>query len=195
MGELIELSARPGERHQPAVISFERKILGLEPLTGQILRHSAHIARNGHSVVIEDDQQVFLALPGVGQALIGQSAGERAVTDEGHHMIVLPQHSPGMGHAQRHGHGIGSVPGDKGVGNALPRLGEPGNTAKLAHSVHHIRPSGEHFVDVALVSHIKDQPIPGQVKYPVQRHRQLHRAQIGGQMPTRSGDTAEQILP
>ena len=43
--------------------------------------------------------------------------------------------------------------------------------------------AGEHFMGVALVPYIENQLVPGAIQHPVQRQRQLHHPQIGGQMP------------
>ena len=45
---------------------------------------------------------------------------------------------------------------------------------------------------IALVSHIKDQPVTGKIKHPVKGHCDLYRAQVGGQMTAGFGDRVDQ---
>ena len=96
----------------------------------------------GNAVVIEDNQHPFTAVSGIGEALIGQTAGERAVADEGDDMVVLPQQGPGPGHAQGHRHRVGGVAGDEGVVDALPGLGEAGEAPEAPQGLHGPVPAG-----------------------------------------------------
>ena len=73
-----------------------------------------------------------------------------------------------------------------------PGLGKP---AVLAQSSHLLPPPGEHFMDIALVPHVKDQPVPAGIEHPVDSHSQLHRSQVGGQMPPCPGHIPDQLLP
>ena len=191
----VEPPAQGGGLHDPAVVPLESEVLGLQPLPGQVVGHTAYILGDRHAVVIEDDQQLLAALSGVGQPLVGQPAGEGTVPDQGQHLIVLPQLGPGPGHAQSHGHGVGGVSGHKGVVDALAGLGKAGDAAELPQMGHLLPPSGEDLMHIALVAHIKDQPVPGGVEHPVDGHGQLHRAKVGGQMPAGAGDIVDQLLP
>ena len=89
MGHLVDPPAQGGGPHHLPVAPLESEVLGLEPLPGQMVGHAAHALGDGHAVVVEDDDEGFLAVPRVGQALIGQAAGEGAVTDQGQHAVVL----------------------------------------------------------------------------------------------------------
>ena len=195
VGHPVDLPAQPEGAHHPPVALLEAEILGLEPLPGQVLGHRPHILSDGHAVVVEDYQQLPAALARVGQPLIGQAAGEGPVTDEGEHLIVLPQGVPGLGHAQGHGHRVGGVPGDKGVVDALIGLGKAGDAPVLPQTGHLLPAAGEHLVEVALMAHVKHQPVPAGVEHPVNGHRQLHRPQVGGQMPPCLRHIPDQLLP
>ena len=72
--------------------------------------------------------------------------------------------------------------GYKGVVDALAGFGKAGQAVHLAQRGELLPPSGEDLMDVALMAHIKYQPVPGRVEHPVDRHRQLHNAQVGRQM-------------
>ena len=77
--------------HHTAIVPLKGEVLGLQPLPGQMVGHRPHVCGDGHAVVVQNDQQLLAAGPGVGQPLIGQTAGEGAVANEGHDLIVLPQ--------------------------------------------------------------------------------------------------------
>ena len=90
---------------------------------------------------------------------------------------------------------VGGVAGDKGVVDALPGLGEAGEAPELPQGGKQLLPAGQGLVDVALMAHIEHQPVRGGVEHPVDGHRQLHHAQIGGQVPSGPGDTLDQKFP
>ena len=86
------------------------------------------------------------------------------------------------------------MPGHKGVVRAFLRVREAGQAAAAAQRIKPVVPAGQQFMRVALVPHVEQQRILRQVQLAVQRHRQLHHAQIGGQMPARAGDGIRQHL-
>ena len=193
MGHVVNLAAQGQHPHGLPIPLLEAQVLGLQALAGQVLRHTSHALGNGHAVVVQNDNHGLSAVPRVGQTLIGQSAGEGSVPYQGNHSVALPQHGPCPRHSQGHRHRVGGVAGDKGVVDTLPRLGEAGDAPVLAQSGHGLPPPGEHFMGVALVAHVKDQPVHRRVEYPVNRHCQLHRPQVGGQMPPGLGHAVHQL--
>ncbi len=94
--------------------------------------HGPHVEVDGHAVVVQNDNQGLAGGPGVVQPLVGQPSGEGPVADEGQDAVVLPSQGPGPGHAQGYGNGVGGVPGDEGVVDALVGLGEAGEAIQLA---------------------------------------------------------------
>ncbi len=54
-----------------------------------MLAHRADVAVDGHTVVVEDNDQRLAGRAGVVESLIGKAAGERAVADEGKHAVIL----------------------------------------------------------------------------------------------------------
>ena len=50
-------------------------------------------------------------------------------------------------------------------------------------------------MDIALVPHVEDQPVPPGVKDTVEGHGDLHRPQVGGQMASGPGDHVQQPGP
>ena len=104
MGHPVNLPAQPSGSHKPPVPLLEAEVLGLQALLRQMPGHRAHVPVNGHSVVIQDNQQLLSALPAVRQPLIGQAAGEGPVSDEGGHLIILAQGGPCLDHPYCHCH-------------------------------------------------------------------------------------------
>ena len=169
----------------------------LEPtaLLCQIPGHKAYVAADGHLVVVEDHQQAVLTAPGVTQPLVGQTAGEGAVTDDRHGVAVVPGECLGLGDAVGHRHGGTAVPRHKGVVLTLRRIGEAGDATLLAQGIKPLVPIGQQLVGIALVSHVPDDSVLRGVEHLMQRHRQFHGAQIGGQMSAGAGHRVDQLLP
>ena len=193
VGQGIEVSAAGDLPGKGPVKLLEAQIGGLEMMPPQQGGDAAHVLLDAHAVVIDNDHHPLAAAAGVGESLVGKAAGEGAVADEGQHVIVLPPDGPGPGHAHRHRHRVGGVAGNKGVVDALHRLGKAGDAPILAQGAHLLRPAGEDFMDIALVAHVKDHPVPAGVVGPVDGHRQLHRPQVGGQMAAGLGHRLNQI--
>ena len=104
MRHIINMLAPRQDCHGPPVALLEPQVLRLQPLMGQMLRYAAHIFRDGHSVVVENDQNGLAALASIGQPLIGQAAGQRAVAKQGSHMVILPFQRSRPGHTQGYRH-------------------------------------------------------------------------------------------
>ena len=66
----------------------------------QILGNAAHIFRNGHVVVVQNDDEIGFQPCCVVQRLIGHSTGQGAVSDHGNHRVVLSLQVPGLHQAQ-----------------------------------------------------------------------------------------------
>ena len=61
-----------------------------------MLAHRADAAVDGHTVVVDHDDQVAVHLAGQVQPLQRLAAGQRAVADNGHHIVVLALGVPGL---------------------------------------------------------------------------------------------------
>ena len=48
-----------------------------------------------------------------------------------------------------------------------------------------LTPAGQNLMGVALMAHVEHQPVSRRVEHAVDGHRQLDRAEVGGQMPAR----------
>ena len=192
------LVQRPSRRQlfqRLPVLFLELIVLRLRPHPGQVLGQPAHILVDGHPVVVEDDHHGLAAASCVVEPLKAQSAAQRPVADDRHHLVVPVQQRPRPRHAQRHRHRVRGVPGHKGVVLALVGLGEPRQSSELPQRAEQLPPPGQRLVYVALVSHVQYQPVAGGVEHPVYGHRQLHRTQVGRQVPAGAGHLLHQKPP
>ena len=175
------------------VRALELNVLRHDPGLGQHFSHAAHVGADGHAVVVEDYHDGLAADAGVGQALIGKSAGHGPVADYGRHVVALTHHGPRPGHAQRHRHGVGGVAGDKRIVVRLVRLGKAGQAAVLTQGREHVPAPGDYLVGITLVAHVEDQSVLGRVVDPVERHGKLHGAEIGRQVAAGAGNAVDDL--
>lgn len=185
-----------GRLSKEAPIPFLKVVVGrFAAQLGKMIRQSPHIGVDGHAVVIQKNDHMLTGGPDVVQTLVGQSAGEGAVTDQRHDLIILVLQGPCPRHTQRHGNGVGGVAGDEGIMDAFVGLGKPGKAVQLPQCRKQCLTAGEDLVDVGLMPHVEHKAVMGGVKDPVDRHRQLHNAQIGGKVSACFRHVFQQKLP
>ncbi len=165
-----------------AVPALEGEVAWLDAHAAEQPGHAADVGAYAHGVVVEDDHQRLPALPGVGEALVGEAAGERAVADDSDYVVVPPEAGPRAGHAQGHGDAVGGVARDEGVRLALRGLREARDAAVFAQLFKALPPPGQQLVRIALVAHVKDYAVAIRVVNPVERHGELHGAEVRGKV-------------
>ena len=190
-----KLAAHFGNAGQKMLyFAFKGKIGPGGANTGQVFCQSTYVFADRHIVIVENNDQIIILRAGVVQRLIGQTAGHSAVADHSNHLALFaPQRfclsqTNGLGNSRR------TVAGGKNIVLALVRSGKTADAALGAQGNKIILASGEDLVGIALVTHIKDNGIGRAVKHPVQRHGQLHHAQIGGQVPAVMGHSLHQQI-
>ena len=177
---------RHSHEHIP-IPAFEPDISRADPHALQQTRRPTHVRINRHVVVVQDDDQRLLACRRGRQTLIGQPACQCAVADHGNNVIVLVQQRARLRHPHRHGHRVGGMSGNEGIIFPLIRLREPGQAAILTQGIKAVPASGDDFVGIALMPHVKDDAVFFGVIDAMQRQRQLHNAEIGRQVPAGFG--------
>ena len=85
------------------------------------------------------------------------------------------------------------MPRDKGIVLCLMRFGKAGDPAELPDRGKCIAPSRNDLVGIALMPHVEDDAVPRRIIHAVERHSQLHGAEVGGQMTSRFGKRLDQI--
>ncbi len=148
----------------------------------QIVVQRADRARDGHVVVVEDDQQVRIHRARVVQRLERHAAGHRAVADDGHRALVGAAQFGRDRHAQRRRDGGTGVAGAESVVWTFVALGEAGDAALHAQRAHRRAAPGQYLVHIGLVADIPHQLVLRRVEDGVQGDGQFHRAEIGRQM-------------
>ena len=87
------------------------------------------------------------------------------------------------------------MPRFKYVAGAFASLGKARNAAPVTQTRHCLTAPGENLVCVGLMPHVEHKAVMGGVKDPVDRHRQLHNAQIGGKVSACFRHVFQQKLP
>ena len=163
--------------------------------TAQILRHPAHIFRDGHLIIVQHDDKVLLQSRRIVQGFIGHSPGEGAVADHREDVIILVQQVPGLRHADPGRDGCGGVPRIECVTRVFPPLRETGDAPEGPESGEILFSPAQDLVRVGLVPHIPDDLVLGRRKRQVHRHSKLHDPEIAGQMSACFADARDQELP
>ena len=162
-------------------------------VAGEVFGQGADVGRDGHFVVVEDDEQVGVGH--VARAVEGfesLSGGHRAVADNGDAAAGSARQSVGDGHAQRGADGGGGVADAEVVVFAFAAFGETGEAAELAHGVHTVFAAGEDFVGVALVADIPNQMVVRRVVNVMQGDGEFDRAEVAGEVAAGFADGFEQ---
>jgi hypothetical protein len=154
--------------------------------------HSAHIGRNGHPVVVQDDDDVAFGVTGVVEPLVGEPAGERAVPYDGDHLVGAPAEVTRGRHTERGRDRGAGVPGAELVVLALRALEKPGDAAGLPKRREVGVPTGEELPGIRLVPDIPDDPIGGGVELVEQRDAQLYHPEAGTDVPAGNGAAVDE---
>ena len=72
--------------------------------------------------------------------------------------------------------------GNKRIVHTLVWLRKTGDTAKLTKRMKSFFSPGEDFMHITLVTYVKQEPIPTRIINTMERHSELHDAEIGRQM-------------
>ena len=150
----------------------------------QMLHERTNVVRDGHLVVVQDDDHGRLSLADVVQRLEGHAAGKRRIADERDDLLVGTRQIAGLRQAERHRKRVGCVPGIMHVVGALAGLGEAGETAIGAKRAEILQTSGDQLVRIRLMPHVEHDLVLGAIEQAVQRQDDLDRAQRRGNMTT-----------
>ncbi len=162
---------------------------------GEVVVHGADVGRDGHVVVVEDDEQVGVYCPGVVHGFEGHTAGDAAVADDGDHVFVLAFELGGDGHAQCGADGGAGVADTEGVVFAFGTRGEGAHAILGADAGHPVFAPGQYLVRVGLVPDIPDQLVFGGVEDVVQGDGQFNGAQARREMAARHAHRLRQVFP
>ena len=147
-----------------------------------MLAQSAHILRNGHFIVVEHQNQPGFGIAAVVERLIAHAARQGAIPHHSHHMVLFSPRIARARETQRGGNGCGRMPGLKAVVHAFAPAGKARQAAIGTQRVEGFVTSRNQLMGIGLMPHIKEDFVLWRVKYPVQRQRDFHHPQIGGQV-------------
>ena len=143
----------------------------------QMLHQRADVVRDGHLVVVQDDDHGRLSLADVVQRLEGHAAGKRRIADDGDDLLVGTRQIASLCQAERHRKRVGCVPGIMHVIGAFAGLGETGKASVGAQRAEVLQTSGDQLVRIRLMPHVEHDLILGAIEQAVQRQDDLDRAQ------------------
>ena len=152
-------------------------------LTSEVMAHRAHGRGDGHVIVIEDDNEIFLHVPGIVHGLIGHPCGHGAVADHrddlaAFFMLEVAPHGKAQARRDR-GRG---VRGAERVVVAFRTLGEAGQAAALAQGAYAVAPPGQDLVRIGLMADVPHQAVARRIKDVVKGNGKLKHAQAGPEM-------------
>ena len=141
-------------RHEPLVVARRAK-------GRQVMRKAADSRRVRPSVVVHDDDDLAIGAGDVVQRLPGHAAGQPAIADNRHDVLGAekPALLPCLGDAvcvRQRGRGMRIL---DNVMDALGAARIPGKSALLAELVELLNATGEHLVDVGLMSGIPNHDV------------------------------------
>jgi hypothetical protein len=167
----------------------------LQPQGGQMVGDAADRRRVAAAVVVDHDDHRPVAGGDVVQRLPAHTAGERAIADHRDHVpVAVPGQLERLGQAVGVGQRRAGVAGLHPVVFALGARRVPGQAALLAQAFEIRAASGQHLVDVRLVTGVEDDRIVRRVEHPVQRQRELDDAEVRPQVPPGRSNLVDQEL-
>ena len=198
--DLLKSVVQPFPHARDPAQGFRHVLLHAQPPAAdsqarQLLRERAHVAGNGHAVVVEHHHERRVQTARVVQRFVAHAAGQRAVAHHSHDPVLFSPHIPRPRHAQGGGNGGGRVARVERVVFAFLPAGKAAQPVQLPQGGKVPASAGEQLMGVALVAHIENQLILRAVKHPMQRNGQLHRPQIGGQVPAVYRHGADDFFP
>ncbi len=166
--------------------------------TAHQLRQVAVKCANGwadrHVVVVEDDQEFAVFHPPVVEGFKSHASGHGPIANNGYRVAVFALLASRQSHAQRCRNAGGGVPHAKRVVLAFVTTGKARQAIELSQRRHALAPSRQDLVRISLVAHIPHDAVFGCVEHIVQRNRELHRTQVGAEVPTGFGDVVQHAL-
>ena len=168
--------------HKAAIPLLHTQILFLCPKFRQVSGQTAHVPVNGQGIVVENHHHRFSALCRIVEGLISHTACCSTIAHNYDYLIRIPQQGTGSGHAQSDRNRAGSVSGHECVGIAFLRLGETGNPFELPQMVKIRLASGQHLMDIRLMTYVKHQTVKSCIVDSFNGNCQLNHTQIGCNM-------------
>ncbi len=206
MVDVLDLSERRDHglhvvavRHVPVVeaerleqVAFGSAVGGAQ--FGESLVDAAVVRRDGHLIVVEDDDEVGGHLPRVVESLKRLALAHRAIADERDDVLPTTEQITSLGHAHGHGDGGACVADHEMVVLAFTRMRVSGNVVVMGRVEERPLAAGQDLVRVGLVGDIPDEFVFRGVEHVVHGDGRFHHAQIRSDVPTGFRDSSDQRL-
>ena len=148
----------------------------------QVLAEVAHVRGDAHLVVVQDDGHVLLRKTCVVDGLVGHTARHGAVTDYGHHAVLVLEVVACHGKTEGCRNRSRRVSGAVAVVLAFVPLQKSGNAALLAQRLEAVETARQKLVYIGLVAHVPHDLVVGSIEHVMQGKRQFHDTQARSQV-------------
>ena len=161
---------------------------------GEVLAEGADRGADRHGVVVEDDQQLCLAVADVVEGLEGKPADERGVADHYCNPLHGVAHVPGRGKPLSDREAGASVTAVEDIVLGLDASRKPADTAQLAQRAEPGITARQELMGVGLVARVPHDLVARRLEDPMQGDRNLDDTERGSQMAARLGDGGDDVL-
>ncbi len=170
MGKFDHLLADAGNGFEKTFYLLAQSVDGLsghDPV--QIRRKGTHIRGDRHFVVIENNDQILITVPGPVHTLKGHPRRHRPVTDNRDDPEFFLFQTARLGHPGGRRYRCSAVADIKGVVRTLFPFWKTAEAAHLTERSELFPSSGDDLMGIGLVSDIPNNPIPGRIENIVDR--------------------------
>ncbi len=171
-------------------LEFLKRIACIKP--GQVAGHCPNRRRNGHFIVVQDDNQPFFQGTGVVHRLIGHACRHRPVTDDRDAIadagIRRTPQIAGDGETQGGADRGRTMRCAEGVIRRFAAFGETGQPVLHPQGADPVTSPGQDFMGIALVADVPDNLVFRCIKDGMQGDGQFDHAQTRAQMPAGDGN-------
>ena len=154
----------------------------------EVLRQAADGRADRHLVVVEDDQELGLALADVVERLEAQAARDRRVADDDRDPLAALAQVAGGREPLPDRQARAGVAAVEHVVLGFAPAREAADPVELAERPEPLEPAGQKLVGIRLMTRVPDDPVARRLQEPVERDRELDDAEAAAEMAARRRD-------
>ena len=148
----------------------------------QVRVQASGVAVDGHIIVVQDDEYVGTAVPGVVQSLQGEAACHSSVPDDCNHFLLPSGNPGGFRETQGCGNRGGCMPDSEGVIFTFIPVGESADPVPLPVLPESFHPARQDLVGIGLVADVEDYPVRRGVVDIVDADGEVHCSEAGSKV-------------
>ena len=160
----------------------------------EILGHSSHIFRNGHIIIVEDNDKITFQSACIVQCLVCHSSGHRTVSDDRNHTVGSALKFSCRHISKSCGNRSRTMPCIKGITFTLFSFWKSTHSPVFSQFIKPCFSPRQQLMRVSLMSYVPDQLILWKIKDKMKCHRQFHNPQIRCQVTSGHTDLLDQKL-